>query len=392
MDSNTLENREIASAARSMVFLSNATSQKRCTPESTILAFLRRDEIERETQALQNKGTSILYTASTLMQAKRAWNTKRNTAVVHKPFKPFKTKMKKLFENGEIGITLGNKHHRMLLEDIMGLSVGTEIIYLIHQSHDFVTGANPTWWSRRIFSVADDAKARCHYVEFQNNLYWAVKATVCNNPKKDDLYAKVYTQDDIAKGCTKRGGWGITIELSTGHKKDLLFSDFLQHPLQLQLWVLNQTTNFESIRWKLRNMSNDTSRAGVVKRLLDEAYGDSTLTQDIIFKYTSIVGEREGETRENVLSTAALSTRKIKNHYSLPSSSPAFVSFRERVNTKCREAIEATYGKFNTITSPLLSFTEVSSFHCHLVVKSYISLSMTNHFCSGRRVSIFSQS
>ena len=111
MDSNTFENREIASAARSMVFLSNTSSQKRCTPESTILAFLRRDEIERETQALQNKGTSILYTSAILMQAKRAWNTKRNTAVVHKPFKPFKTKMKKLFENGEIGITLGNKHH-----------------------------------------------------------------------------------------------------------------------------------------------------------------------------------------------------------------------------------------------------------------------------------------
>ena len=173
---------------------------------------------------------------------------------------------------------------------------------------------------------------------------------------------RFYTQDDIAKGCTKREGWGITIELSTGHKKDLLFTDFLQHQLQLQLWISNHTTNFESICWKLRNMSNDTSPAAVVKRLLDEAYGDATLTQDIIFKYTSIVGEREGETRENVLSTAKLSTRKIKNHYSLPSSSPAFVTFRERVNTKCREAVESTYGKFNTITSPLLSFTEVSSF------------------------------
>ena len=84
MDSNTLENREIALAARSMVFLSNSSSQKRCTPESTILAFLRRDEIERETKSLQNKGSSILYTASTLMQAKRALRW-----LVHKPFKEF---------------------------------------------------------------------------------------------------------------------------------------------------------------------------------------------------------------------------------------------------------------------------------------------------------------
>ena len=125
------------------------------------------------------------------MQAKRAWFTKRNTAVVHKPFKAFKTKMKKLFDNGEIGTTLGNQHHRMLLEDIMGISVGTEIVYLIHQSQDFVAGANPTWWSRQIYSMADDTKAHCHYVEFQNNLYWAVKVTVCNNAKKENLYAKV---------------------------------------------------------------------------------------------------------------------------------------------------------------------------------------------------------
>ena len=104
-------------------------------------------------------------------------------------------------------------------------------------------------------------------------------------------------------------------------------------------------------------MSNDT----VVKRLLYEAYGDATLTQDIIFKYESIIERRESETRDNVMSTATLSTFKIKNHYILPSNSPAFVTFRERVNKKCREAVESTYGKFNTITSPLLSFTEVSS-------------------------------
>jgi len=42
--------------------------------------------------------------------------------------------MKTLFENGEIGTTLGNQHHRMLLEDIMGLSVGTEIVYLTNSS------------------------------------------------------------------------------------------------------------------------------------------------------------------------------------------------------------------------------------------------------------------
>lgn len=42
------------------------------------------------------------------------------------------------------GMMRGTQHHRMLLEDIMGLSIGTEIVYLIHQSHNFIAGKNLT--------------------------------------------------------------------------------------------------------------------------------------------------------------------------------------------------------------------------------------------------------
>ena len=120
-----------------------------------------------------------------------------------------------------IGTTLGTQHHRMLLEDIMGLSVGTEIVYLIHQSHIFIAGEKPTWWSRRIHLIAKDKKSRCHLVKFQNNLYWAVQATVRNNPEKDNFHKRIYTEEDsISKGCTQKGGWGITVELSTEDKKE----------------------------------------------------------------------------------------------------------------------------------------------------------------------------
>ena len=45
--------------------------------------------------------------------------------------------MKWLFNAGKIGMAIGHTHHRMLLEDIMGLSLGGDeiSIYLIHQSH-----------------------------------------------------------------------------------------------------------------------------------------------------------------------------------------------------------------------------------------------------------------
>ena len=111
------------------------SSQKCFTPKTSILTFLRRDVLKAETKLLEQKGTSIFDTSATLSQAKRAFYTKRATAVAHKQFKELKSNMQTLFNNGEIGTTLGTQHHRMLLEDIMGLSVGTEIVYLIHLSY-----------------------------------------------------------------------------------------------------------------------------------------------------------------------------------------------------------------------------------------------------------------
>ena len=83
MDANTSEMKEITAVARSMVFMSNSSSQKRFTPKTSILAFLRRDVLEAETKLLEDKGISIFDTAATLSQAKRAFYTKRGTAVAH---------------------------------------------------------------------------------------------------------------------------------------------------------------------------------------------------------------------------------------------------------------------------------------------------------------------
>ena len=59
------------------------------------------------------------------------------------------------------------------------------------------------------------------FLQISKNLYWAaVKVTVRNNPEKDNLHKRIYTEDDISKGCTQKGGWGITVELSTEDKKE----------------------------------------------------------------------------------------------------------------------------------------------------------------------------
>ena len=133
------------------------------------------------------------------------------------------------------------------------------MIFLIHQSHNFVSGNKETWWSRRIHTIllasADYVTSHCCFVKFQDNLYWAIKATVCNNPQKDNLHKKIYTEDDIIKGCTKKGGWGITVELPTGEKMNILYTDLLRNPIHLQIWVSGKSTNYERIRMKIKIVS-----------------------------------------------------------------------------------------------------------------------------------------
>ncbi len=361
VDSNTMEGKEIAAAARSMVFMSNQSQKKRSSPKSSFLTFLRRDQIDGEIVNLEREGVSSINTEATLGQARRGWYWQRSIGVEQKFFK-LKKEMQKAFKANLLGPTLTPTHHRMMLEDIMGLQANKEVILLIHQSHKFVSGKENTWWSKRIISIAANySKSNCHFVQFQDNLFWAVKGKIRNNPRRNDLHRKIHTDDEIRQGCTKRGGWGITIELPTGELKDILFCDFLADPIHLQLWMHANTTNYTRISTKLRDLCNPTALSATVRRLIDEAYGDATLTQEICYKYLSRIRDQDDETKDQFLSDAPVSSRKIKHQYSLKANDPAFVAFRQKVESKLKASVQSTYGQFNTITSPLLSYTEVSS-------------------------------
>ncbi len=169
----------------------------------------------------------------------------------------------------------------------------------------------------------------------------------------------MYTQKEISDGCTKQGGWGIGIILANGERKDILFHDFLESPLQLQLWSLGGTTDYKRIQQKLRTLST-ISLSATVKCLLTEAYGDSILTQDICHRYSTLITAKEESTITKAKAQALISTKRIKEHYRLRPDNDAFVKFRNTVNDKCMDIIGSTYGRFNTITDPLLSYTEVS--------------------------------
>ena len=134
----------------------------------------------------------------------------------------------------------------------------------------------------------------------------------------------------------------------------------MENPIKLHLWADGDSTNFKRLSEKFQTLNN-SSLTATVKSLLPEVYGDSILCQDICHRYSTIINSREQTAKATAMENATISSRQVKEHYSLPPDNPSFIKFRNMVNDKCMEIIQSTYGQFNTITDPLLSFTNVSN-------------------------------
>ena len=360
MESTTMENAERADAARVMVAMGGASSRKTYNPKKTMLTFLRDDEIDRHKSLLKTRGKPTINTRSTLMVAKRRFQRiEKEVQTVDEKFKAFRIEMDTLSEKGLLSPPLTVFHNRLLLEDVMAIEIDQELVLLIHQKHKFVKGENETWWSRRIKTIGNrHVPDRLHYIVFQSHLYWALRVVVVSNPQREALLNKVYTENEIVRGCTQHGGWGIRVQVGTNEQKNILFHDLLLAPEHLQLWATDTHTNYRTMNEKLRRLSG-LNLAGTTKRLLDEAYGDALLCEDICHRYTTRMSALADTVKSAVVKEAAISSKKIKAHYSLPANHPPFIKFRNEVDSACEKAILDTYGKFNTITDPILTYTQV---------------------------------
>ena len=125
-----------------------------------------------------------------------------------------------------------------------------------------------------------------NYVVFQSSLYWALRVIVVSNPQHEALLNKVYTENEIVRGCTQHGGWCIQVQVGTNEQKNILFRDLVLAPEHLQLWAKDTHTNYRTMNEKLRRLSG-LNLAGTTKRLLDETYGNDLLCEDICHRYMS---------------------------------------------------------------------------------------------------------
>ena len=77
------------------------------------------------------------------------------------------------------------------------------------------------------------------------------------------------------------------------------------------MWATNTHTNYQTMNEKLRRLSG-LNLAGTTKRLLDEAYGDALLCEDIWHRYTTQISALAETVRSTVVKEAVISSQKIE--------------------------------------------------------------------------------
>ena len=95
-------------------------------------------------------------------------------------------------------------------------------------------------------------------------------------------------------------------------------------------------------------------------RYIEEYYGDATPTITIIGHVRWLVRDLENTAVTKVLKKAEISTECLVNALNLKANDPAFVRFREYVDSICLQALDLMNGEFAGFTSPIISQKQLS--------------------------------
>lgn len=121
---------------------------------------------------------------------------------------------------------LTHLHHRLLLEDIMLLEKDTQVILLISSTHPFITNEKLFQKWQRILLDSWNIKP-FQPVHFSNTMFYAISATVSNNPNYWGYYHGTFTESEIIEQCTNRGGAGIVVKFEDHQDVLLKFHEFI---------------------------------------------------------------------------------------------------------------------------------------------------------------------
>ena len=310
--------------------------------KTSMMLFLREDRL---------RATSLLLGAkpfSTNGVMRRCYNGfGRATSCSYLPFNNMKPTL--------IDPTLSTQpltldHHRLLFEDFVELTPGTEVVFLVSRMNHFFQDKI----TFQLFQNELKANPSVSRV-ISGKRYFAFQAVVTSNPKCNDFIDSNYTHSEIAKLCIFREGVAIRFELkSTKRPINLFHYDFFDSMGTFQLWGTHSIERLALIQDSFYR--NATGRVGaVVSNFIDELEGDVTLSTMLVGYYQKYKAVERMKLQHQVDLEEAVSTARMHEMICVENNDDAFEEFKVVVDSTIKKAVFSLYGQFSEFTLPIIT-------------------------------------
>ena len=158
-------------------------------------------------------------------------------------------------------------------------------------------------------------------------------------------------------------------EFETGSTELFKFVNFFHHGDSIQFWSDDSINRLRHIKKVLTNVSSFEMISPTAVHLMKELVGDSTSYLSVITYHDILINKKlEVLAMVEVLKSESVTSNEIKAMFELDTSDAVFRAFHDRIDDKCKEALDACYGQFSELRTPILtqvnySFTYMFDFY-----------------------------
>jgi hypothetical protein len=238
------------------------------------------------------------------------------------------------------------KLRRYIVEDLMFSKPSEEpLLLLVSPEHP----SFETTWLPRYRSQ----KAGRLPIQFCGRTYLQIDATVLKNSTRCQFIDGMYSQDDVLALLTSRGGAGVGLHFTNCHRSfdlELKFASVIEECDDLQVWGVSFSgRNFLT---PLAKLKDDDSREAYFTRYLKELNGDHGQTQLLASNYKLANGT---DLNKDTVANDVASTLNPLDACSIEFGNENYTDFVNHVDTVFRKACDGCYGRFVSLTDPIVS-------------------------------------
>lgn len=280
--------------------------------------------------------------------------------------------MKTCLMNGSNALT--HRHSWPILEDIISLYPGEEVVCLICCNHPFF----------EMKQIVSKLKKNLENnpikpVIINKKLCFAFRLQIQSNPTGDEIISGMKIKEEVIKCVTdKVYGAGVNAQLEFTGSHLFKYQSFFDH----QFWSDGAANCLPQFKDVLRNVSAFHMISKSTIQLLQELEGDKVAYLQVLTFHDALICQCESNEMIKVLKEKQLSTHRMHTIFELDINMEEFKTFHYKIDNTCRAAIEECYG--NLLDCLIQSFLRcVSTIHNTVKEKR---LSKYSICCKGQRV------